>query len=222
MFVTPSRSIRKSALPQTRKARARRHEAEDSPKRRGRPRDPERHAAILQAARDLILEVGYTSVTIDAVAKRAGASRTTLYEWWGHRAPLVEEAIFAGYGEWPVPDTGHFEDDLAQLVEELVSEMTRPHVARAFPALSAEFQANPDLKAEVRALYGDPMKQRWQAVFTHGIERGELSADANAEAAMQLTLGAILMLTQSKILPRRKLTAYLLSVLTRGFGGSPE
>jgi len=178
----------------------------------------ERHAAILQAARDLILEVGYTRVTIDAIAKRAGASRTTLYEWWGHRAPLVEEAIFADYGEWPVPDTGCFEDDLAQLINEFVSEMTRPHVTRAFPALSAEFQANPDLKAEVRALYGDPMNQRWQAVFSRAIERGELPVEANAESAMQLALGAVMMMTQSKILPRKKLTPYLLSVLSNGLG----
>jgi AcrR family transcriptional regulator len=207
-------------LAQTREARARSHEGEDAPKRRGRPRDPERHAAILQAARDLILEVGYTRVTIDAVAKRAGASRTTLYEWWGHRAPLVEEAIFADYGEWPVPDTGSFEGDLAQLIEEFVREMSRPHVARAFPALSAEFQSNPDLKAEVRAIYGEPMRQRWQTVFAGAVERGDLPPGTDAEVAMQMVLGAALMMTQSKILPKKQLGPYLLSVLTGGLRGS--
>ena len=214
--MTPSRPSSKSALAQTREARARTHGAEDAPRRRGRPRDAERHAAILQAARDLILEVGYTRVTIDAVARRAGASRTTIYEWWGHRAPLVEEAIFSDYGEWPVPDTGRFEDDLARLVEELVREMTRPHAARAYPPLSAEIQADPDLKAQLRARYGDPMTRRWREVFARAVERGELPAGANAEAALQLTLGAILMMTQSKILPKKKLTPYLLSVLSAG------
>jgi AcrR family transcriptional regulator len=215
-MMTASRSTPRSALAQTREARARNHRGEGPPKRRGRPRDAERHAAILQAARELILEVGYTRVTIDAIAKRAGASRSTIYEWWGHRAPLVEEAVFSDYGEWPVPDTGRFEGDLAQLVEEFVSEMKRPHVVRAFPALSAEFQANPELKAEVRALYGDPMTRRWKAVFARAAERGELPSETNAEAAMQLTLGAVLMMTQSKILPKKKLTPYLLSILSGG------
>ncbi len=189
-------------------------------RRRGRPRDAERHAAILEATRDLILEVGYAGVTIDAVAKRSGASRTTIYAWWGHRAPLVEEAIFSDYGEWPVPDAGRFERDLGQLVDELVSEMTRPHVARAYPALSAEFQANPKLKAQLRSQYGDPMTRRWQSVFRRAGERGELPNDANAEAALQLTLGAVMTMTQSRIMSRAKLTRYLLGLLLGGLGGA--
>ncbi|MEZ4280310.1 MAG: TetR/AcrR family transcriptional regulator [Myxococcota bacterium] len=193
---------------------------------RGRPRNEERRAAILQAARELVLEVGYTRVTIDAVARRSGASRTTIYQWWGHRAPLVEEAIFADYGDWPIPDTGSFEGDVAQLVEELVREMTRPHVARAFPALQAEFQADPDLKAGLRARYGDPMVARWRKVFEGAEERGELPAGSHAEAALQLALGAILMMTQSSVLPRRRLVPYLCTVLSIGLpaaeaGASP-
>ena len=190
-----------------------------STKRRGRPRNAERHASILQATRDLILEVGYARVTIEAVAKRSGASRTTIYEWWGHRAPLVEEAIFADYGEWPVPDTGSFDGDLEKLVEEIVREMSRPQVALAFPALSAEFQADPALKAGLKERYGEPMAQRWDGVFKRATARGELAVDANAEAALQLTLGAVLMMTQSKILPRRALAPYIVSILSRGIVG---
>lgn len=190
--------------------------AKGRPKGPGRPRNAERHAAILRATRELILEVGYGGVSLDAVAKRSGASRTTLYQWWGGRAPLVEEAIFSDYGDWPIPDTGSFEDDLAELIEEIVNEMSRPHVARAFPALSAEFQADPDIKAGLRARYGDPMTKRWHAVFERAETRGELPADSNAEAALQLTIGAVLTMTQSKVLPRKKLKSYLQSVLLHG------
>ena len=193
--------------------------AKASVRPRGRPRDADRHAAILEATRALILEVGYGRVTLDAVAKRSGASRTTLYQWWGHRAPLVEEAIFADYGDWPVPDTGDFAGDLKQLIQEMVREMTRPHVARAFPALSAEFQADSTLKAGLRERYGDPMTRRWRAVFDRAEKRGELPAGSNAEAALQLALGAILMMTQSKILSNRQLLNYLHSVLQHGLSG---
>jgi AcrR family transcriptional regulator len=200
--------------------RARRAEAEEDrpnrPRGPGRPRNAERHAAILRATRELILSAGYSGVTLDAVAKRSGASRTTLYQWWGSRAPLVEEAILSDYGEWPVPDTGCFEDDLSELLEEIVNEMTRPHVARALPALTAEVQANPDIKAGLRTRYGDPMTIRWREVFENAMARGELPAGSNAEAALQLTIGAVLTMTQSKILPRKKLKPYLLSVLAHG------
>ncbi|MFK7894365.1 MAG: TetR/AcrR family transcriptional regulator [Myxococcota bacterium] len=186
------------------------------PRGPGRPRNAERHAAILNAARELIMEVGYGGLTLDAIAKRAGASRTTLYQWWGGRAPLVEEAIFSDYGEWPVPNTGTFVGDLNELVEEIVNEMSRPHVARAFPALSAEFQADKSLKAGLRARYGDAMIERWREVFKRAVARKELPQDANAEAALQLTIGSVLMLTQSKIMPRKKLKPYLHSVLSQG------
>ncbi|MBW2268055.1 MAG: TetR/AcrR family transcriptional regulator [Deltaproteobacteria bacterium] len=211
-----------SALARTRRARTGQRGGAPPPTGRGRRRDAERHAAILEAARELILEVGYTRVTIDAIAKRSGASRTTIYEWWGHRAPLVEEALFANYEEWPLPETGCFEEDLEQLVNELVREMTRPEVMRAFPALTAEFQANPELKASAIAFYGAPMTRRWETVLSRAVERGEIDPSANAEAAMHLVLGALWMMSHNKTLPRKRLTPYLLRAARAVLTSNPE
>jgi AcrR family transcriptional regulator len=205
-----SKASAPSALAATRRARARLSGSSQGPSGRGRRRNAERHAAILAAARELILEVGYPRITIDAIARRAGASRTTIYEWWGHRAPLVEEALFSNYDEWPPPDTGRFEEDLERLIKEIVAEMTRPEVMRAFPGLTAEYQATPELKAEAIALYGDPMTRRWASVFARAVERGELQASADAKVTMHLVLGTLWMLSQNKTLPRKELTPYLL------------
>ena len=213
---------RDSGLARTRRARAVRLGREELPRGRGRRRDAERHAAILEAARELTLEVGYTRITIDAIAKRAGVSRTTIYEWWGHRASLVEEALFSRYEEWPLPDTDCFESDLEQLVNELVREMTRPEIMRAFPALTVEFQANPELKANAIALYGAPMTRRWEAVFSRAVERGELVPSANAEAAMHLVLGTIWMMSHNETLPRKKLAPYLLTAVRAVLASEPE
>ena len=205
-YMAEARLTSRSATVRRESAEATAKATESRRRAPGRPRNAERHAAILRATRELVLEAGYSGVTLEAVAKRSGASRTTLYQWWGSCASLVEEAILSDYGEWPVPDTGCFDDDLAELLEEIVNEMSRPHVARALPALTAEVQANPEIKAGLRARYGDPMTIRW---------RGELPG-SDAEAALQLTIGAVLMMTQSNILPRKKLKPYLLSVLVHG------
>jgi AcrR family transcriptional regulator len=211
-----------SALARTRRARALRQARAKKPRGRGRRRDAERHTAILQAARELVLEVGYTRVTLDAIARRSGASRTTLYEWWGHRAPLVEEALFSDYQEWPLPDTGCFETDLERLVNELVREMTRPEVMRAFPALTVEFQASPELKASAIALYGDPMTRRWESVFSRAVERGELPPSVDAKAIMHLVLGALWMMSHNKTLPRRALAPFLLRAARAVLASEPE
>ncbi|MFJ3034975.1 TetR/AcrR family transcriptional regulator [Curtobacterium pusillum] len=62
----------------------------------GRPRSETSRRAVLEATRDLVAEVGYDSVTIDAIASRAGVGRQTIYRWWGAKAPIVAEAARAG------------------------------------------------------------------------------------------------------------------------------
>jgi len=206
----------------TRRGPVRRRIGVEASKTRGRPRDAQRHAAILEATRQLILEVGYSSLTIDAIAKRAGASRTTIYEWWGHRAPLVQEAIFSSYESWPLPDTGSLDGDLDALVRELVREMTRPEVMRAFPSLTAEFQSKPELKSSAITLYGAPMTRRWQDVFARAVARGELAPTASAETTMHLVLGALWMMSHNKTLPRRRLAPYLLRATRAVLSAEPS
>ncbi len=51
-------------------------------RQRGRPRDPAINDAILTAARELLVEVGYAELSMEAVAARAGVSKPTLYLRW--------------------------------------------------------------------------------------------------------------------------------------------
>ena len=64
--------------------------------RPGRPRKGERRArevAILDAAFDLLVERGYSSCTMSAIARRAGASKETLYSWFGDKPGLFAGLI---------------------------------------------------------------------------------------------------------------------------------
>jgi AcrR family transcriptional regulator len=85
---------------------------------RGRPRDPKRRQAILDAALALVAEVGYDRTTVDAIATKAGASKPTLYRRWPHgKAELVADAIRERRAETAhTPDTGSLRGDLLALV----------------------------------------------------------------------------------------------------------
>jgi AcrR family transcriptional regulator len=61
--------------------------------RAGRPRDEAREQAILDAAIELVAEVGYDRLTVDGVAARARASKATIYRRWPGKAELVVEAL---------------------------------------------------------------------------------------------------------------------------------
>ena len=52
----------------------------------GRPRDPRIDAAILRATTDLLVKIGYSNLTMAAVAERAGTTKTALYRRWSSKA----------------------------------------------------------------------------------------------------------------------------------------
>ena len=64
--------------------------------RRGRPRAGERAQRrdhVLDAALAELLERGYDAMTMQDVASRAGASKETLYAWFGSRTGLLQALI---------------------------------------------------------------------------------------------------------------------------------
>ncbi len=79
-----------------------------------RPRvEGEREQEILEATLDVLADVGYDRLTMDAVASAARASKATLYRRWETKASLVLEAVLAQKGPiGEAPDTGTLRGDL--------------------------------------------------------------------------------------------------------------
>ena len=70
--------------------------------RRGRLPAAERERRrrdILRAARELYVEHGYGATTMAMIARRAGASKETLYAWFGDKEGLTRELIEWGADE---------------------------------------------------------------------------------------------------------------------------
>lgn len=79
--------------------------------------DVARHTEILEATLAELQDAGYDRMTMDAVAKRAGASKATIYRHWPNKADLVVTAIRRMKGQdAPGPDTGTLRGDLLALL----------------------------------------------------------------------------------------------------------
>ena len=80
--------------------------------RGGRYLDSSRDLVLREAALALLAEVGYDRLTMDAVAARARAAKTTIYRRWRDKAELVVDSLNSLKGVPDIPDTGSLRDDL--------------------------------------------------------------------------------------------------------------
>ena len=79
---------------------------------------------MLQAAGDLLMEVGYDAMSYDDVARRAGVHRTTVYRRWPTKPELVADAVGLHTDQHvPIPDTGSFATDLMVLVKSVAANI---------------------------------------------------------------------------------------------------
>ena len=67
-------------------------QASDRSSVRGRPRSETAREAVLHAADDLLVELGYEALTMKGIAERAGVGRQTVYRWWSSKAEILFEA----------------------------------------------------------------------------------------------------------------------------------
>jgi AcrR family transcriptional regulator len=137
---------------------------------------------VLAATRELLREVGYNPLSIDAIARRAGVSRPLIYRWWGHKARIVEELLFRAPRDVAPPDTGSLAGDLEQLVDETVAIYARREMVLGLPGLQADIVADPRLIEETEERYTRVHLHRWQVVLERASERGELPGERSAGA----------------------------------------
>lgn len=141
------------------------NKVEAEPRSRGRPSAPEGElrAAAVEATLALLLTQGYAATTVDAVAKRAGMAKKTLYRFAENRDALVTQAI----ASWTDAFAPVFEQDaqratelptlLSQGLQAIARQVLSEQAVGMFRLLQSEFPGREDLLA---------------AYQRNGIERG--------------------------------------------------
>lgn len=111
----------------------------------GRPRDGRIDAAIIAATRELILETGYSALSLSAIAARAGTTTAAIYRRWSGKAQLVHEAVLSA-DEIPPPEgAGDVRSGIRGLVETVREMFDNPEVRLALPGLIADTVADPQV-----------------------------------------------------------------------------
>jgi AcrR family transcriptional regulator len=165
----------------------------------GRPRDERIDAALLSATIDLLAEVGYSKLTIAAVAARAEVTAPAIYRRFASKGELVYAAVLAtlpqGGLPWsdPVAWTDRFEDSVRELVVINVDLFSRPAVRGAFAGLFSEFGREPGAAGSLLGgLQGEAYAQL-QRCLDHAAAVGKARSGLDSKLLLDMITGALVM-----------------------------
>jgi AcrR family transcriptional regulator len=157
---------------------------------RGRPRSQASEDAILDATLELLSDCGYRDATVEAIALRAGASKSTIYRRW----PTKENLVIAAFARSPLlhaPARGDVCAQLSATIAQVARYMQETPLGAVLPVLVAERGRNPALDQALQPL----VRQRREPlgeILSGAITRGELPAGIDIELAQDLLMGPVL------------------------------
>ncbi|GAA4088271.1 TetR/AcrR family transcriptional regulator [Nonomuraea soli] len=152
--------------------------------------------AILAAALELVREVGYGKLTVEAIAARAGVGKQTIYRWWPSKAAVIFDAFLQhnqtpAAGEVVLPDTGDFAADMRLVLHATVAEFNDPTFASAYRALNTDVQDDPELAEQMLARVLKPTLEAVGERFRAAQRAGQIAGGVDLEVAVEALFGPI-------------------------------
>ena len=166
---------------------------EQVPSRPGRPRSEAREQAILDAALELVVEVGYDRLSMDALAERARASKATIYRHWSGKAEIVAAALRCRAADTfeISPDTGSLRGDLMALLSHSCEALTGEDGALMAAVLWA-MRTDGVLAGLMRSHMVDGKRDIIQGVVERAIVRGECPGCTDVAVAAEVLPAMVL------------------------------
>ncbi|MFI1931994.1 TetR/AcrR family transcriptional regulator [Streptomyces sp. NPDC020330] len=151
--------------------------------RTGRPRSTAADAAILEATRASLVDLGWSKLTMGDVATRAGVAKTTLYRRWAGKNELVVDAVAVLFDELELPDRGSLAADVRGVVLQFAALLERPEARTALMAVVAEATRDDSLRRRIRSAIVDRQKRLVLLGRERAQARGELRYEDDASTA---------------------------------------
>jgi AcrR family transcriptional regulator len=157
-----------------------------------RPRvEGDREQEILHAALDVLADVGYDRLTMDAVASAARASKATLYRRWSSKPALVVDAVCSQKGPVVVPDTGSLRGDLIAAHCGL-GGLNDPRGLAVLAAIVTAMTRDPEFAEFYRRDFIGPKLAASRVVFERARERGEVAEGVDLDLLAPALAGIVL------------------------------
>lgn len=179
--------------------------------------------AIRRALLQELAAVGFGRLSIEAVARRAGVSKTAVYRRWNSKLALVLEAVVAAAGsKLPALDTGSLRGDLSLLFQVVQHALRHPLAAQIIPDLVAEAARNPALDQALQEVLRSKQQEIGGRLVERAVHRGELPLGVDQDVAIDLIVGPLYWrLAIARSAPTDAYLEALVEVVATGLGAAP-
>jgi AcrR family transcriptional regulator len=162
------------------------------------PRVERSRRVILEAVLEVLGEVGYGPLTIEAVAARAGVGKSTIYRHWPGKLGLVEDAFRTLKAPLVVPATGALRDRLVSVLQQMAGLIEQSTYSACMPALIDAAERDPQVR-DFHCRFSAEKRDVLLEVLRDAVANGELPPTADPELLVDALTGAIVI---------RRLTRY--------------
>lgn len=157
----------------------------------GRPRSESSRRSILDATRRLLSHTSVQKLSIEAIARKAGVGKTTIYRWWPNKSAVVMEAIFsqpAFHNIMPTPRNAV--EGVTMQIDKLCRQLAGKN-GRTVAEIIGE--AQPDTES-LKIFINTFLQDRYNTLNSYiegGKQTGEFDDALDTDSAIDVILGPI-------------------------------
>ncbi|MEM6780391.1 MAG: TetR/AcrR family transcriptional regulator [Pseudomonadota bacterium] len=166
--------------------------AQEKDMKKGRPRSDASKRAILDATRRLLSHTTVQKLSIEAIAKKAGVGKTTIYRWWPSKASVAMDAIFTQPGFQNVlPSAPTAAEGIYNQLDKVVAQLNGKNgriVAQIISEIQDDYEA-------VENFHKSFMQERCfelAKLVDQGMKSGEFRDDIDIETTVDTLMGPII------------------------------
>ncbi|WP_409466207.1 TetR/AcrR family transcriptional regulator [Amycolatopsis sp. GA6-003] len=160
--------------------------------RSGNRRDEAARLAVLHAADDLLVEHGFGALTVEAIARRAGVAKQTIYRWWPSKVEILLDTLIEDSAKrLPVPTDLPTAEGIRAYLRDFAHFLTEDPAGKCLLTLLAEAQHDVGTAARFHERYLEPRQLAEREMLTRAAESGEISPVLDPESTRDALLGPI-------------------------------
>jgi AcrR family transcriptional regulator len=158
---------------------------------KGPVRDTHAQQRILDATFALLSELGPGKVSVDEIARVAAVGKQTIYRWWPSKSALIMDALLLNsVRDTPFKDTGDARSDLRNHMRGVVRVLNSP-TGTLIRQVVADSISDDKVAGDFIERFWLPRRVLTTEFLVEQIERGQVRADINMEAALDSIYGPL-------------------------------